>query len=77
MCMLCSPARREKKMKHDKLFCFVVGVHFNDGPDKPYYTLHFVISYSKVLVEKQTNADRVKDMPWNEGKTWPSIEEKL
>lgn len=59
----------------------VVGVHFDDGPDHPYYT----IKYSRIdselgedgteretaqEVEKQTTPDRLERVPWDEDATW-------
>mmetsp|Transcript_47739 Transcript_47739/g.144347 ORF Transcript_47739/g.144347 Transcript_47739/m.144347 type:complete len:164 (-) Transcript_47739:228-719(-) len=47
----------------------VVGVHYDDGPDHPYYT----IKYSKENdeeMEKQTTPDRLERLPWNEDASW-------
>eukprot|EP00978_Attheya_sp_CCMP212_P002670 scaffold5469_cov54-Attheya_sp.AAC.2 len=53
----------------------IIGVHFDDGPDRPYYT----IKYKKpetdengaeradfLEIEKQTTVDRLERVKWNE-----------
>mmetsp|Transcript_1144 Transcript_1144/g.2652 ORF Transcript_1144/g.2652 Transcript_1144/m.2652 type:complete len:149 (-) Transcript_1144:94-540(-) len=63
----------------------VVGVHFDDGLDKPYYTIRYkkqseeekqdgMKRVSVVDVEKQTNPDRLTRVPWNEEATWKIIQ---
>mmetsp|Transcript_4075 Transcript_4075/g.3857 ORF Transcript_4075/g.3857 Transcript_4075/m.3857 type:complete len:165 (-) Transcript_4075:178-672(-) len=62
----------------------VVGVHFDDGPDRPYYTIKYdkpethtdsdgTVNTTYHLVEKQTDANRLMKVPWDEDKTWDII----
>mmetsp|Transcript_7816 Transcript_7816/g.11228 ORF Transcript_7816/g.11228 Transcript_7816/m.11228 type:complete len:174 (-) Transcript_7816:175-696(-) len=59
----------------------ILGVHLDDGPDKPYYTIKYQKAdvtmdeqgnevASLVEVEKQTTPDRLQRVPWNENATW-------
>ena len=59
----------------------VVGVHFDDGPQDPYYTIKYKKQCEEILedgtkkttlreVEKQTNPDRLSRVPWEEEKAW-------
>lgn len=60
---------------------YIAGVHLDDGPDKPYYTIKYMKFQNKldedgiekeelVGVEKQTDPDRLERVPWNEDATW-------
>mmetsp|Transcript_10227 Transcript_10227/g.12943 ORF Transcript_10227/g.12943 Transcript_10227/m.12943 type:complete len:149 (-) Transcript_10227:441-887(-) len=61
----------------------VVGVHFDDGPDRPYYTIKYkkleqsnenCNEFKKYIdMEKQTNAERLTRLPWDEEKSWALI----
>jgi len=62
----------------------IIGVHLDDGPDKPYYTIKYnqtecfvdacgVEEEKECTVEKQTNPDRLTALPWDEDKTWELI----
>lgn len=53
----------------------IVGVHYDDGPDKPYYTIQYNDDCRKV--EKQTTVDRLKPSSWEEDKTWEILSAKL
>lgn len=59
----------------------IVGVHYDDGPNKPYYTIRYKTTetltdeqgktFSQEMdVEKQTTPDRLSQLPWDEEKTW-------
>lgn len=63
---------------------FVVGVHFDDGPDRPYYTIKYKKPESETdsdgkehttfhSIEKQTDSNRLTTVPWDEEKTWDII----
>jgi len=62
----------------------IQGVHLDDGPDKPYYT----IKYKKQItftdddgnersdiceIEKQTNPDRLRRVIWDEDEVWEAL----
>jgi hypothetical protein len=58
-------AKRQKAEYNDRVVsdgawvpCVVVGVHLDDGPDKPYYTIEFFRNGEKI--EKQTMSERVR-----------------
>mmetsp|Transcript_6415 Transcript_6415/g.7963 ORF Transcript_6415/g.7963 Transcript_6415/m.7963 type:complete len:153 (+) Transcript_6415:86-544(+) len=62
----------------------IVGVHLDDGPDKPYYTIKYKKLEQRIEsdgsekvveidMEKQTNADRLTRLPWDEEKSWKII----
>ena len=68
-------------------FCdaVVVGVHFDDGPENPYYTIKYKKQCEEILddgskkttvreVEKQTNPDRLSRVPWDEDKSWKVLQ---
>ena len=63
----------------------VVGVHYDDGPDNPYYTIKYKKQCEEILddgskkttvreVEKQTNPDRLSRVPWDEDKSWKVLQ---
>ena len=62
----------------------VTGVHFDDGPDKPYYSIKYKRpevqhdddgneSTTITLRETQTTPDRLLSLPWDEGKAWEAM----
>jgi len=63
----------------------VVGVHYDDGPDNPYYTIKYKKQCEEILdegskrtyiseVEKQTNPERLSRVPWDEDATWKVLQ---
>jgi prolyl oligopeptidase PreP (S9A serine peptidase family) len=63
----------------------VVGVHLDDGPNNPYYTIKFKKQCEEILgdgskkttiieVEKQTNPDRLSRVPWDEDAAWKVLQ---
>jgi hypothetical protein len=63
----------------------IIGVHLDDGPDKPYYTIKYkkydvavgddgneVIS--ETIMEKQTTPDRLERVPFCEDESWKLIQ---
>mmetsp|Transcript_3881 Transcript_3881/g.6420 ORF Transcript_3881/g.6420 Transcript_3881/m.6420 type:complete len:156 (-) Transcript_3881:149-616(-) len=65
----------------------IVGVHYDDGPDNPYYTIKYKKQCEEILddgskntsvivreVEKQTNPDRLSRVPWDEDKSWKVLQ---
>jgi len=57
----------------------IVGVHHDDGHDKPYYTIQYHVTEDtgeRRLVEKQTTGDRLRTVPWNAQKTWNILSTK-
>mmetsp|Transcript_31773 Transcript_31773/g.48737 ORF Transcript_31773/g.48737 Transcript_31773/m.48737 type:complete len:172 (-) Transcript_31773:68-583(-) len=65
----------------------ILGVHLDDGPDKPYYTIQYQKAdvtlnehgheeASLVQVEKQTTPDRLQRVPWDEEATWSILSSK-
>ncbi|GFH60106.1 hypothetical protein CTEN210_16582 [Chaetoceros tenuissimus] len=62
----------------------IVGVHLDDGPDKPYYTIKYKRPNTyenddgqeiteEIEIEKQTTPDRLKAVPFDYDKTWKII----
>ena len=58
-------AKKQKAEYNDRVVsndtwvpCVIVGVHLDDGPDKPYYTIEFFRKGEKI--EKQTMSERVR-----------------
>jgi hypothetical protein len=47
----------------------VVGVHLDDGPDNPYYTIKYQ-STDGEWIEKQTTQERLEPVEWDEDRTW-------
>lgn len=61
----------------------IVGVHLDDDPDKPYYTIKYkrlednadvdglskTVTPNMIEVEKQTNTERLTSVPWDKEKT--------
>ena len=73
------------KMTNAVCDAVVVGVHYDDGPDKPYYTIKYKKQCEETLddgskkttvreVEKQTNPDRLSRVPWDEDKSWKVLQ---
>mmetsp|Transcript_26941 Transcript_26941/g.37869 ORF Transcript_26941/g.37869 Transcript_26941/m.37869 type:complete len:163 (+) Transcript_26941:535-1023(+) len=65
----------------------ILGVHLDDGPDHPYYTIKYQKAdvtlneqgdeeASLVQVEKQTTPDRLHRVPWDEEATWSILSRK-
>ena len=65
----------------------VVGVHYDDGPDKPYYTILYVRNEVEMdeegnesvihkKVEKQTTPDRLERVNFDADKTWDVLSQK-
>lgn len=63
----------------------VVGVHFDDGPENPYYTIRYKKQCEEILdggskkttvreVEKQTDPDRLSRVPWDEEAAWKVLQ---
>eukprot|EP00591_Stephanopyxis_turris_P011643 CAMPEP_0195520900 /NCGR_PEP_ID=MMETSP0794_2-20130614/17609_1 /TAXON_ID=515487 /ORGANISM="Stephanopyxis turris, Strain CCMP 815" /LENGTH=149 /DNA_ID=CAMNT_0040650339 /DNA_START=245 /DNA_END=694 /DNA_ORIENTATION=- len=63
----------------------IMGVHLDDGPDKPYYTIKYqrrdkVIDEDGVEqdvlldIEKQTDPDRLTRVSWDEDKAFKELE---
>jgi hypothetical protein len=50
--------------------CYIVGVHHDDGEDKPYYTIRYKKPDSEEPIEKQTTHDRLNYAPWDPEQTW-------
>jgi hypothetical protein len=50
--------------------CYIVGVHHDDGEDKPYYTIRYKKPDSDEPIEKQTTHDRLNYAPWDPEQTW-------
>ena len=48
----------------------VVGVHHDDGPDNPYYTIQYQPSQDGERIEKQTTGDRLDTVEWDEESSW-------
>jgi hypothetical protein len=62
----------------------IIGVHFDDGPDKPYYTIKYKKDdgavgdngdeiISETIMEKQTTPDRLERVPFCEDESWKLI----
>ena len=52
----------------------VVGVHYDDGPDKPYYTIKYNLPEDGSTMEKQTTEDRLEEVEFDEQKTWEILD---
>lgn len=52
----------------------VVGVHYDDGPDKPYYTIKYNRPQDGSTMEKQTTEDRLEEVEFDEQKTWAILD---
>ena len=72
------------KATHTFFDAHVVGVHLDDGPDKPYYTIKYTTrdvavdengkqDISELIMEKQTTCDRLERVPFSEEETWKLI----
>lgn len=55
---------------------YVVGVHYDDGIDRPYYTIVYRPNPIEEPVEKQTTRDRLDYVPWDEKKTREILSQK-
>ena len=64
----------------------IVGVHYDDGPDRPYYTIRFwrncpeyeenhMDSVDRQVVEKQTTPDRLERVNFDPELTWKALTE--
>mmetsp|Transcript_3742 Transcript_3742/g.8316 ORF Transcript_3742/g.8316 Transcript_3742/m.8316 type:complete len:156 (-) Transcript_3742:362-829(-) len=79
-------AKKQRVRYHNKstdVICdaIVVGVHFDDGLEHPYYTIKHKKQIEEELedgckkvdiveVEKQTNPDRLQRVPWDDELSW-------
>lgn len=52
----------------------IVGVHYDDGPDKPYYTIKYNRPEDGSTMEKQTTDDRLEEVEFDEQKTWAILD---
>lgn len=55
----------------------IEGVHYDDGPDKPYYTIKYIRPDDGIVLEKQTTDDRLEAADFDEHKTWAILESKV
>ena len=56
----------------------VVGVHHDDGPDNPYYTIQYQSSQDDgKRIEKQTTGDRLDSVEWDEEQSWEILSSKM
>lgn len=64
----------------------IVGVHYDDGPDRPYYTIRYwrnsvdcnenqIDSVVRHVVEKQTTPDRLERVDFDPQLTWKALTE--
>lgn len=73
--------------KSDSSVCdaIICGVHFDDGPDRPYYTIKYKKQVEEELedgstktniveIEKQTTPDRLVQVPWDEEVSWKVLQ---
>lgn len=54
---------------------FVVDVHFDDGIDRPYFTVRY--EFGDEEIEKQTTSDRLSYVGFDEAKTYRIIASKI
>ena len=54
----------------------VVGVHHDDDPDNPYYTIKYR-SADGEQIEKQTTGDRLNSVEWDEERSWEILSARL
>lgn len=85
-------AKRQRVRYHNKATnsvcdAYIVGVHYDDGPNHPYYTIKYKRQCEEILqdgskrtvvreVEKQTNPDRLSRVPWDENAAWKVLQVK-
>lgn len=55
----------------------VAAVHFDDGPDRPYYTIQYIAPDTNDFVEKQTTHDRLEAASWDGDKTWEILQARM
>ena len=83
-------AKRQRVRYHNKATnsvcdAYIVGVHYDDGPNHPYYTIKYKRQCEEILqdgskrtvvreVEKQTNPDRLSRVPWDENAAWKVLQ---
>jgi hypothetical protein len=83
-------AKKQRVRYHNKAtnsICdaYIVGVHYDDGPNHPYYTIKCKRQCEEVLqdgskrtvvreVEKQTNPDRLSRVSWDENAAWKVLQ---
>lgn len=53
------------KSEEIKFSANILGVHFDDGPDKPYYTIEYVNEEGN-KIEKQTTGERIRKLDFFE-----------
>ena len=85
-------AKKQRVRYHNKATnsvcdAYIVGVHYDDGPNHPYYTIKYKRQCEEVLqdgskrtvvreVEKQTNPGRLSRVPWDENAAWKVLQVK-
>jgi prolyl oligopeptidase PreP (S9A serine peptidase family) len=83
-------AKKQRVRYHNKATnsvcdAYIVGVHYDDGPNHPYYTIKYKRQCEEILedgskrtmvreVEKQTNPDRLSRVPWDENAAWKVLQ---
>lgn len=83
-------AKKQRVRYHNKATnsvcdAYIVGVHYDDGPNHPYYTIKYKRQCEEILkdgskrtvvreVEKQTNPDRLSRLPWDENAAWKVLQ---
>ncbi|KAL7483411.1 hypothetical protein ACHAW6_009066 [Cyclotella cf. meneghiniana] len=81
-------AKNQRVQYHNKLTnavsdAVIIGVHLDDGPDNPYYTIRYkkqqevddgLLRVRIVDVEKQTNPDRLLRVEWDDEKSWKVLQ---
>lgn len=55
----------------------VVDVHFDDGIDRPYFTIRYQSGSPPEMIEKQTTIDRLSYVAFDEAKTYDIISTKI
>jgi hypothetical protein len=66
--------RYHHKTTDEWLDGYIVAVHDDDGPDKPYYTISYEPRDRDGRVEKQTTIDRIEPVEFDGEKTWAIME---
>jgi len=61
----------------------IIGVHLDDGFDKPYYTIRYTrpesieedgqVKLCLIDIDKQTTPDRLRPLPWDEDKVYEAL----
>lgn len=69
-------ARYVHKATEEWFDAWVVGVHLDDGPDNPYYTIQYH-SRDGEWIEKQTTSNRMAFVKWDTDLSWKILSKKL